>query len=217
MNNVIAPPVIPRRALPKFLWIVVILLGLLGLVVWGVTGYFRLSPDAGALRTIALESAGGSWHKVIALRCGWMTTGLIRTGLGFIPMEPEARAALMAVRGAEVGVYQLEAGSRNWEHRTMLARADKEMVARGWDRAVTVSKANELVAVYLSSGWFSKQNLKCCVLVLQDRELVVVSARANLGPVLALACEHLERNPERFTVHSPEATLTGVSGLNSFW
>ena len=202
MNDLTAPPVIARRNFPKALWIALVFVGLLGSAVWGVTGYFRLSPEANALRAVALDSAGGSWHKVVALRFGGITTGLIRAGLGLVRMEPEARAAVKAVRGAEVCVYQLSEGLRNRDHRTILARADKEMLARGWDRAITVSQAKELVVVYLSSSWFSRQNVKCCVLVLQERELVVVSARANLAPVLALACEHLDA-----TVHRPQSTV----------
>ncbi|MEI6393276.1 MAG: hypothetical protein WCT12_19500 [Verrucomicrobiota bacterium] len=201
MNPFAPQPVIRARALPVALLVLLGFFALVGLAVVGVTGYFRLSPDADALRRIALSSAGGSWNKVIALRVGWFTTGALRTGLSFVKMEPEARAALKVVRGAEVGVYELREAMAKPNQKSILARADKEMMARGWDRAVTVSKQDGLVVVYVSPSRFPAQNLKCCVLVLQERKLVVVSAQANLEPVLALALQHLQAS--HVALHPP--------------
>lgn len=191
MNSVAPQPARSDRALAVFLVALCAFFALIGLAVIGVTGFFRLSPDTSALRAIALSS-GGAWQKVAALRVGWITTGLVRTGLSFVQMEPDARAALRVVRGAEVGVYELRDESGPCHRQQVLTRANKEMLARGWERVVTVAQGTDLVAVYVSPSRFSSRNLRCCVLVLQERQMVVAAAQANLEPLLEIARRHLE-------------------------
>jgi hypothetical protein len=99
---------------------------------------------------------------------------------------------LDSIRGAEVGVYQLQ-GTAGWvDHCAILARADREMSARRWDRVVGVSREHELVAVYVPKLGLRSNRAGCCVLVLQDRDLVVVKANGNLDPLLELAQQHLD-------------------------
>jgi hypothetical protein len=66
------------------------------------------------------------------------------------------------------------------------------MSARRWDRAVGVSRENELVAVYFPRRGLSTKRMKCCVLVLQGRDLIVAGASGNLEPLLAIATKHLD-------------------------
>jgi hypothetical protein len=163
-----------------------LLIGFL-LVVVGVTGYFRLSSETAILRESVMSGVDGTWNKKIALHVGFLTTGLVRAGSHLFKLAPEPQAAFDSIRGAEVGIYKLQADAGWVDHKAILARADRAMSARRWDRVVGVSRENELVAVYFPHRGLSTDRMRCCVLVLQGRDLVVVGASGNLDPLLQLA------------------------------
>jgi hypothetical protein len=152
----------------------------------GVASFFRLSSEAAALRE-SVMAGNENWSRKIALNVGLFTTGLARAGSRFIKMPPEPRAAFDSIRGAEVGIYKLD-GSAGWVNpHAILARADKAMTARRWDRVVGVSHEHELVAVYVPQRGFSSTKMKCCVMVLHDRDLVIAGVSGNLEPLFELA------------------------------
>ncbi len=171
--------------------IVAAVLALFAACVVGVTGYFRLSSPTAALRSSVMSEIPGPWHKTVALRVGWFTTGLIRTGSRFFQMPPEPRAALEAVHGAEVGVYKLQRDPVASDFKGLFAAADQAMKRRGWDRIVGVAEEGQFVAVYFPHRKVTLRGIKCCVLVLKDRDLVVASASGNLEPLLKIAEEHI--------------------------
>ena len=129
----------------------------------GVASYFWLSSDTQALRRSVMNSVPGQWDTKIAVRIGWLTTFAVRSCSKVIPLPPEPRAAMDAIRGVEVGVYEL--GKR-----------------RG---------AADYSAVYVPRKSFSLERTTCCVVVLSERDLVLVSARGNLKPLLDLASTRL--------------------------
>ena len=86
-----------------------------------------------------------------------------------------------------MGVYQLASGTRSPDHATMLAAADSAMSARGWERVVGVMDGHDLVAVYLPKENSSARRVKCCVMVFDGKEMVLVSAQGNLEPLLQYA------------------------------
>ena len=159
----------------------------LALLSVGLTGCFRISSDAQALRDSVMKSASGEWDEEIEIGVGALTLNLARAGLAFVSLEPEARAALAAARGAEVGVYRLQKQRRRLDHATMLAKADQAMSRRGWDRVVGVMNEREFVAVYVPNHVRSTRNVKICVVVMDGQELVVASARGNLEPLMEIA------------------------------
>jgi hypothetical protein len=132
-----------------------------------------------------LKASAAEWSPTIELNVGGGTLGLARAGLAFLDLPAEARAVLSAVRGGEVGVYQLVKG--NLDRAGLLNSADHDMSARGWERVVGVVNARELVAVYLPSDLHSGRDVRLCVMVLDGEDLVVVAARGNLEPLLELA------------------------------
>ena len=69
----------------------------------------------------------------------------------------------------------------------MLAAADSAMTARGWERVVGVMDGKNLVTVYLPEKNVSVHRLKCCVMVFDGKEMVLVSAQGNLEPLLKYA------------------------------
>jgi hypothetical protein len=162
-----------------------------------VVGMLHLGSEATILRKILMSSVPGTWDKKIAIRVGGITTALVRGGSRFFKLPPEPRAALDSLHGAEVGVYNLREEPGYVERGPILTRADKAMAARGWDRIVGVVEENNLVAVYMPHKKVSARNLRCCVVVFSGRDLVVVSARGNVEPLLALAEKHIEPELKR--------------------
>ncbi len=166
----------------------------LALLLVGVTGCFRVSSDVGALRDSVIKSAGAQWDQQIEFGVGAMTLTVARAGLAFVDLEPEARAALQAARGAEVGVYKRRRAQGILRGGVILRAADQAMAGRGWDRIVGVTNGRELVAVYAPQAVRSTRNVKVCVLVLTPEELVVASARSNLEPLMEIAFNHAGRH-----------------------
>jgi|WetSurMetagenome_2_1015567.scaffolds.fasta_scaffold383347_1 hypothetical protein len=181
------PPATRRSARRFWLWGLLatpfLLLLLLGA---GVASFFFLDSDARALRNEMIKASGVAWRQQIAVNAGRLTLGAVRTGLSGVRLDPGAHAALQSVRTAGVGVYQLPAGTRPPDRAAMLAAADTAMTARGWERVVGVMDGRDLVAVYLPEK-ISVQRLKCCVMVFDGKEMVLVSARGNLEPLLQYA------------------------------
>ena len=163
----------------------------------GVVGMFQLGSEATLLRKTLMSSVAGIWDKKIAIRVGGITTALVRGGSRFFNLPPEPRAALDALHGAEVGVYNLREEPGYVERGPILTRADKAMAARGWDRVVGVVQENNLVAIYMPHKKASAGNIRCCLMVFSGRDLVVVSARGNVEPLLALAEKHIEPDLKR--------------------
>jgi hypothetical protein len=137
-----------------------------------------------------MNSAKAEWDEQIEIGVGAITLNLARAVVAFTDVEPEARTALRAVRGAEVGVYHRRDSRRKLDRAAMLRAADKAMEARGWDRVVGVIEQHAFVAVYVPNDLRSTRNVKACVVSLDDRELVVASARSNLEPLMELAFNH---------------------------
>ena len=155
----------------------------------GVVRFFTATSDVDALRSRLMQSSAVDWDKKIHLRVGALTLHLARAVLSFVPVPHEARTALRAVRAGEVGVYQLRGSDQRLDQAALLSAADEVMTARGWDRLVTVAQENQLVLVYVSASTRSPRDVKACVAVLDGKQLVLVSTRGNLEPLLELAAE----------------------------
>jgi hypothetical protein len=187
--NPIPPPLATRRSARRlwfwgFLATPPLLLLLLGA---GVASFFYLGSDARALRNGLMKSSGVEWRQQIAVNAGHLTLGTVRVGLSRARLDPGALAALQSVRSAEVGVYQLASGTPPPDRAAMLAAADAAMTIRGWDRVVGVMDGSNLVAVYVPEKNTSAHHLKCCVLVLNGKEMVLVSVQGNPEPLLQYA------------------------------
>jgi hypothetical protein len=159
---------------------------------FGLTGCFRVSSDAEALRNGVMKSAGARWDREVEIGVDPFTLSLVRAGLAFVDLDPEARTALNTVRSAEVGVYRLQHGPQQSDRPALLTAADKAMANRGWNRVVAVVNERELVAIYVPKSVRSLRNVKACFVMLNGREMVVASARTNLEPLLEMACSQSE-------------------------
>ncbi len=190
------PPVVRPPARRRWLWIVLtfvlIVLTTLGVLAVGVASCFHQNSDTRTLRMELTRASGAEWRQQVALSVGGVTLGLVRAGLSFAPLDPEAEAALRTVRGVEVSVYELASGFKRPESSAMLVAADGVMTARGWERVVGVMDRGQLVGVYLPREISSVRRVKACVVVMEGHQMVVVSARANLE--LLLEC--VRNNPQ---------------------
>lgn len=185
----------PSRTVAKsslrWLWITLgVVLGcgvlLFAGVVYGVTSCFRLGSEARALRQAVMESSPQPWRQKFALNAGPITTGLIRQGVAHTRLDPQAQTALQAVRAAQVGVYELPSETAALSFEAIRDAADVKLRRNGWERLLCVAEGQRLVMVYVPSKEVSLDRLKCCVLVLDERQMVLASVHLNLKPLLEL-------------------------------
>jgi hypothetical protein len=188
MNPSPAPSVVRPPAKRLWLrWLLAVLLLLPVVIAVEVASCFHLSSDTKALRNSLIKSSDVEWRQRIALNVGGLMLSAVRAGLSFVHLDAGGRAVLQSVRGAEVGVYQLPSGTKSPDRATLLAAADAAMIGRGWARVVGVMDGQDLVAVYLPGKTGSTRRMKCCLMVFDGKVMVVVSARANLEPLLQYA------------------------------
>ena len=167
--------------------VILIAFAIIGLCIFGVTGYFRLSAETAALSSSVIRSAPGQWNKKIALHIGALTTGVVRGSLRWVELPPEPRAAIAALHGVEVAVYKLQSSVVCTGRDALLPAADKAMAARGWERAVGVFKDQDVVGIYFPRKGIAAKRMKCCFMVLHEDTLVVGTARGNIKPLLEMA------------------------------
>lgn len=188
MNSPVPPTLTRPKPRRWWLWIVVVaaLIPFVGITALGlgVVSYLHQSSDTRALRKELTRASGADWQQRIGLNIGSLTLCAARAGLSFVPMEDEARAALRTVRGVEVGIYEVASASQRPDCSAMLTAADGVMKARGWERVVGVMDGRQLVGVYLPTDVHSVRRMKACVVVMEGHQMVVVSARANLEPLM---------------------------------
>lgn len=189
--NPSSPPIVrPRNWLvPVLLFIFVLGLLLLGSVVYGITSYLRLGSDERALRNGLLKAADAPWERKLEINVGSWTVAVARTGLLFVHLPREAQQAIQCVRAGEVGIYQFVDHAPGLNRPALLAAGDRVMDGRGWDRLVGVVDRDDFVAVYVPKKQVSAKNLKVCVAVIDEGQLVVVSARGDVEPIMDLVRE----------------------------
>lgn len=183
------PAGVPHRSRFLAVWVVVLAVtaGSAALLAIGLTSCVRLSHHAAALRNSLMKSDAAPWERKIEIRAGWFTLRLARVGLAFVNLDSDLRAALGAIRGAEVGVYRLKDGRDPLNRVAMLQAADEAMARQGWERLVGVVNRRELVAAYTPRKARFGRSVEVCVVALEGRELVVASARSDLQPLLSIA------------------------------
>jgi hypothetical protein len=151
----------------------------------GITGCFKPSGDARALRDSLAKAADTTWESEIELGLGTLTFALVRGGAALFEAPEEARAALSAVRGVEVGVYRLQPGEPVAPAAKLLRAADRTMSDRGWDRLVGVIEGNQTVAVYVPRELEPGDQVRALVAVVEGREMVIAGVRGRPEPLLA--------------------------------
>jgi hypothetical protein len=162
------------------------LLLILPLLALGLSGCFKPAGEARAVRDRLVRQAGVRCATQFEFSVHGAVFHLVRAGLAFVDLDPEARAALTTLRGAGVGVYQLRFGGKACDRAALLSAADEAMTGRGWERVVGVLDGDEMVAVYVPRDTRPGGHLKVCAVVLDRDELVIASARTNPEPLIEL-------------------------------
>lgn len=179
--NLLNSPVLPRGLRASLASVAVAVLCLLQ------TGCFQVSRDIDQLRATVLKAAGATAEKRIEVGVGWMTLGLARAGLSMVQLDPRAVLALDALRSADISVCQLARNGNAFSCGSVLNETDSLMTGQNWDRLVTVLDREQLVAIYVpQQSRSSSTDLKVCLVVLNQRQLVIASARSDLEPLLKL-------------------------------
>ena len=177
----------PRTSLRK--WLLRIFLGsfVLALAAPIVLAFavLHVSGDTRALRNAVIQGDGATWKKQVEVNVGSLPLWVARCVLPFTPAPPEARQALSAVRSVEVSLHELRDAEP--DRARIMRDADKKMRKRGWDRVVGVLDEKTAVAVYALSESGRGGNVKVSVLVLDGKQMVAVSGRADLEPIFELA------------------------------
>lgn len=151
------------------------------------SGCTRLDRDTRALRDSLTQATGSEWQEQVEISAGFCTVGLVKAVVAFTDAPPEARTALSALRGADVGVYRLEGTAREPASLPFLATADRAMASQGWERVVGVANRHDRVAIYTPEKPRSPKDMRFCVAVLQERQLVLVKVTGNPEPLMRLA------------------------------
>jgi hypothetical protein len=157
----------------------------LGVVLLGATGCFRVSSETRALRDVGLEFAGEGAEEKIELGVGFFTVGLAKIGTRFVDLPPEVKTILGSVKGVECSVYEVSGRKQNFAE--LLTHADKAMNKRDAERVVGVIDRDQLIAVYVPRDADNIRNMSMSVLVLTKRELICATARGDLNAVIELA------------------------------
>lgn len=158
-------------------------------VAMAATSFLRLSSDLDHMRNAVIDNSDGGWSRKAQVSVGSLTMGLVRVGMSFAHVEPEAGIAVQALRGADVAVYERSGARKTGADPEILRSADGALLERGWCRMVGVMEDDTTVGVYVPTGKISENNVPCCVVVETDNNLVFVWARADLEPLLKLAIE----------------------------
>lgn len=160
-----------------------LVIGLIGLAVYRT---LTVGGDLRAARNVVAKELNVPYASRVEVSAHPLLVGLVRFGLSFAPLEPEARLAMKSIRGAEVGVYELASNLDQAQRLALFRQVDARLSKRGWSRMVTVFDRDDLVMVYAPAGEVNRDDVDAFVLVLNGRDLVMVSGSGNLAPIAEL-------------------------------
>ncbi|MBI2515571.1 MAG: hypothetical protein HYV95_01530 [Opitutae bacterium] len=176
MNATPQTPAAPRRRI--WLWVLGLCLAPFLLLGIAVASFLTLDRDAATLRKHVMAATDADWSTKVQLSVGSLTLGTVRQCLWFVHDQNvgDARLALKAVRHASVGVYERRGDETKWSREELFVDTDKAMQKRGWSRLVGVADHGDTVLVYTPDNLDPDDPVDVCIAVINDRDLVVVSA-----------------------------------------
>lgn len=171
-----------------------ILLGLLAfaIIFLGTLVYsFLPGREIRVLSRAVMASAPGDWDRQLAIGIGRLPTGLAKAALGWVDLPPEARAALKAFQSADLALYRRQGSSSGNAGPALLAAAADALARHGWETLVRVQNGDQQVHVFTRAPGFFESHVHLCGLVFQDDQGVLISATADVEPLIDLATTDL--------------------------
>lgn len=137
-------------------------------------------------RDIERQLPDVGFRKNVTLSFGPLTMALARAITSLVPDAGEARDYLRDVSRVQVAIYELDhpAGETALE----TPRRLQELLDEGWEMAVRVRDRDEVVWLLYRIDDDSVREM--FVVVMGDRELVLVKVKGRLERLLAQALEH---------------------------
>jgi len=152
---------------------------------------FRMGGEARALRQAVVASDPDHWRTEFELGVGrlpaWVARNGLRAAAGHLELPPEALAGIASFRAADVGVYRRTSGTGLSLATPPAKDIDAVMARRGWEPVVTVHERDQYVRVFVPEKLDATRELRACVLVLQEDQMVLVSALLDPEPLVGLA------------------------------
>ncbi len=150
---------------------------------------FRMGGEARSVRKAVFAAAPGVWERKFELGVGRFPAFLARAGFrvadGPLDLPPEAAAGIAAFRSADVGIYHRRRSAADpGSARTAFGRVDEAMRERDWDPIVSVQEGGRCVRVFVPNTLADTRDARACVVVQERDQLIIVSARLDLEPLL---------------------------------
>lgn len=123
-------------------------------------------------------------QKQLGVKAGSGALWLGSWAVQFTDAPAEVKTALKTVRGVDFAVYGLNKAPGSRELDILVKEMDRRMEKQGWERAVLTRQTGNVVAIYNKANLRRADDLRVCVLVVDDRGMVMASARADLGPAI---------------------------------
>lgn len=158
----------------------------LSAIAFAVYSTVTVGSDMRAVRNVAAKEAHLRFAQQWEGTAHPLLVDVARFGLSFAHLQPEARLAIQSVRGAEVGFYELTTPPNDATRQRLFRDFSQRLEQRGWSRTVSVLDREDLVMVFVPNSETSAQEFRAFVVVLNERQLVLVSGRANLEPMAEL-------------------------------
>lgn len=135
-------------------------------------------------KDIERQLPGASFDRQFAISLGPLAIGVARTVVGLVPDAREAHEYLRDVSSVKLAIYEASHIPRG-PRLTMPQRLVKLVEEDGWEVAVRASQEGDTVwLLYRADGDVIKE---IYLVVLNDDELVVVTARGRFDRLLAKA------------------------------
>lgn len=190
-NSIPPQPVRARRGLRLGHWALVLFAAMSIVAVLEAASIFRLNRQASEVRDLIGLAVSGETSTQVQFSVGSGVLGLARFVVGFIDDVPaEALRAMAAVDSASVGVYRLHETPSIEERIAIMNRTAENMTEDGWYRVVAVHDDDELVMIFAPDADMAAGNLQLCIVVCDQNDLVVVSARGDVEPLRDIAAMH---------------------------
>jgi len=179
------PPVIrTRRQSPWLVWsLIALCVGIPSFALYTLAACFRLGPDAQALG----EGFRGRGAPGLELRLGALPMSLLRFGLHRAPLEPEARMALDALHGVEVGLYPFAGGGHPEETSERIIAGSAALSGRGWYQALGIANDEVTVSVHVREDERRPDRIQLCAVVQRESHVAVISVRGQVPDALLSA------------------------------